>query len=80
MLNQRVQTDADKSAGHAAAHSVWENVFYPFTFPITIGPGCIPVAITLSAYSHKSTVLQTGLAQAGFVLGIIAVSFMFVSR
>jgi multiple antibiotic resistance protein len=55
---------------------LWENVFYPFTFPITIGPGCIAVAITLSAHSHRSTVLQTGLTQAGFVIGIIAVSLL----
>jgi multiple antibiotic resistance protein len=74
MLNQRDQVDADKTATQMEPQNLWQSVFYPFTFPITVGPGCIAVAITLSAHSHKDTVLQTSLAQAGFIVGILAVS------
>lgn len=76
MLNQRDHGDADKTATHTEPASLWQSVFYPFTFPITIGPGCIAVAITLSAHSHRDTVVQTGLTQAGFVVGILAVSLL----
>lgn len=74
MLNQHDQIDADKTATQTGQQSLWQRVFYPFTFPITIGPGCIAVAITLSAHSHRDTVLQTSLTQAGFIVGILAVS------
>ena len=29
---------------------ILENAFYPFTLPITVGPGSISVAITLGAH------------------------------
>jgi multiple antibiotic resistance protein len=76
MLNQRDQVDADKTATQTEPAGLWQSAFYPFTFPITIGPGCIAVAITLSAHSHRDTVLGTGLTQAGFVVGILAVSVL----
>jgi len=31
--------------------SLEQRVFYPFTFPITAGPGCIVVMVTLSAHA-----------------------------
>jgi multiple antibiotic resistance protein len=49
-------------------------LFYPFTFPLTVGPGCVAVAITLSAHTSREHVLATVAAQlAGFV-GILAVA------
>jgi multiple antibiotic resistance protein len=34
----------------AAEEKILENAFYPFTLPITVGPGSISVAITLGAH------------------------------
>ena len=76
MLNKQDSAeDHDKStAVICESSSLWSRVFYPFTFPITVGPGCVAVAITLSAHSQKSDVIGTALAQTGDVIGILAVS------
>jgi len=76
MLNQQDSAeDRDKSsAAVGESPSLWGRVFYPFTFPITVGPGCVAVAITLSAHSQRSDMLGTALTQTGDIIGILAVS------
>ena len=75
MLNSQDSAEEhDKSnAVVSESSSVWSRVFYPFTFPITVGPGCVAVAITLSAHSQREDMLGTALIQAGDILGIVAV-------
>ena len=51
-----------------------EKAFYPFTFPITAGPGCIVVMLTLSVHATQSTVSQTILAHVGLFLAVIVLS------
>ena len=52
------------------------SVFYPFTFPLTIGPGSIAVALTLSAHTSRDHVLATAMAQVGAAVGIVAAAFV----
>ena len=49
-------------------------LFYPFTFPLTVGPGCVAVAITLSAHTSREHLVATAAAQLGSVIGILAVA------
>jgi multiple antibiotic resistance protein len=76
MLNKQDSAEEhDKtSAIIPESSSIWSRVFYPFTFPITVGPGCVAVAITLSAHSQSDDMLSTALIQTGDIIGIIAVS------
>ena len=78
MLNQQDSAEEhDKSSvAVSESSSLWSRVFYPFTFPITVGPGCVAVAITLSAHSQKSDELGTALVQAGDIIGIGIVSLL----
>lgn len=78
MLNQQDSAeDRDKtSAVVSESSSLWSRVFYPFTFPITVGPGCVAVAITLSAHSQREDMLSTALTQTGDVIGIIGVCML----
>jgi multiple antibiotic resistance protein len=48
--------------------------FYPFTFPLTVGPGCIAVAITLSAHTSRVHPMDTVASQLGAFVGIVAVA------
>jgi multiple antibiotic resistance protein len=48
--------------------------FYPFTFPITAGPGCIVVMLTLSIHAKQPTFTQTILAYAGLFIAAIFLS------
>jgi multiple antibiotic resistance protein len=55
--------------------SIEQQVFYPLTFPVTVGPGCIVVMLTLSAHaSVKSSVLQNVMAHLGISLALVALS------
>ena len=49
-------------------------VFYPFTFPITAGPGCIVVMVTLSAHASVKGILAAAFAHAGIALAVVLLS------
>ena len=51
-------------------------VFYPFTFPVTAGPGCIVVMLTLSAHASRSRILENVYAHVGIVLAVVALSIL----
>jgi multiple antibiotic resistance protein len=49
-----------------------EKAFYPYTFPITAGPGCIVVMLTLSVHATQPTIPDTVLAYVGlFIAGVV---------
>ena len=54
--------------------SLKSKAFYPFTFPITAGPGCIVVMLTLSVHARQPDITQTLLAYAGLLAAIILLS------
>jgi multiple antibiotic resistance protein len=51
-----------------------DKAFYPFTFPITAGPGCIVVMLTLSVHATQSSVTDTVLAHVGLFIAAIVLS------
>jgi multiple antibiotic resistance protein len=57
-----------------ALGSLQQKVFYPFTFPLTAGPGCIVVLVTLSAHASVKGALNDLAAHAGIVLAILVLS------
>jgi multiple antibiotic resistance protein len=48
-----------------------QKVFYPFTFPLTAGPGCIVVMLTLAAHTPQRPIHDNLLAHAGLMLAIL---------
>ena len=48
--------------------------FYPFTFPITAGPGCIVVMLTLSAHIDQHTIVNSVFAHVGLFLAVLLLS------
>ena len=58
----------------AVLESLDKQIFYPFTFPITAGPGCIVVVVTLSARASSKGLLTDLTAHAGMVLAIVLLS------
>ena len=76
LLNQQdaptspAQTDAAGTSSEAAE----EKVFYPLTFPITIGPGCIVVMLTLSAHASVKSIVDDVIAHLGVFGAVIALS------
>jgi multiple antibiotic resistance protein len=54
--------------------SLEQKVFYPFTFPITAGPGCIVIMVTLSAHASGKAFLPTVMAHAGIAIAVVLLS------
>ena len=50
------------------------NAFFPFTFPITAGPGCIVVMITLSAHASTGGIESAAAAHAGILAAVVLLS------
>jgi multiple antibiotic resistance protein len=58
----------------AEINDLQEKAFYPFTFPITAGPGSIVVMLTLSVHAHQPTLAHTIIAHLGLFLSAIVLS------
>lgn len=65
-MQAAAQLQADEIAG-----SLNQKTFYPFTFPITAGPGCIVVMLTLAAHTPQRPIKDNLFAHAGIVLAIL---------
>ena len=84
LLNQKDSTPSQEKTDAADAavpaitrdeiNRLQEKAFYPFTFPITAGPGCIVVMLTLSVHANHPTVSQTIIAHLGLFLAAIVLS------
>ncbi len=73
LLNKQDPEVNTSSPVATSPESLRDKIFYPFTFPITAGPGCIVVALTLSAHAYKPSLLETGLAHIGLLLGTVLI-------
>ena len=54
--------------------SLKSKAFYPFTFPITAGPGCIVVMLTLSVHASQPSISDTILARVGLFIAAVVLS------
>ena len=49
-------------------------IFYPFTFPVTAGPGTLVVMLTLSAHASMKRLAGSAATHAGIVLAVVILS------
>ena len=71
LLNEPDEADAKHPAAPLADSSILQGkVFYPFTFPLTAGPGVLVVTLTLSAHASKGRVLEAVLSHLGVLAGM----------
>ncbi|MHB1617554.1 MAG: MarC family protein [Metallibacterium sp.] len=61
--------EAAPTPGVSDEEAVLERAFYPYTFPLTVGPGTIVVVLTLSAQATRPGWPATLLAHLGILLG-----------
>jgi len=57
-------------------HDFEEKVFYPFTFPITSGPGALVALITVTAHNSSHTLTRNVLSHVGVFLAIVVLSLL----
>jgi multiple antibiotic resistance protein len=53
-----------------------ERIFYPFTFPITSGPGTLVGVLTLTAHISDKTLATNILGHAGVFLAVVLISVL----
>lgn len=70
LLNEREEGSREGvSAAVTDDRSLDDKTFYPFSFPITAGPGTLVVMLTLSAHATQRTLLRTVVAHSGIIAG-----------
>jgi len=81
LLNQPDSTPSPEKTEAAAPavtpaeiNSLQQKAFYPFTFPITAGPGCIVVMLTLSVHNEQNTLEDKVLAHVGLFIAVLVLS------
>lgn len=82
VLNQPDADDAKQAANvqiaatEDDAQQRWgAKTFYPLMFPITAGPGCLVVMLTLSAHTmEEGNLAETVLARVGLLLAVVLLS------
>ena len=52
---------------------ILSQAFYPLTMPLTVGPGCIAVALTLGSNIHEERHLQLIVSALAAVIGILLI-------
>ena len=71
LLNKKDAPDPqDTQPAPADFSALRGKIFYPFTFPITAGPGVLVVMLTLSAHASKGAPLDILFAQLGVLTGM----------
>lgn len=73
LLNRQDPEPSGSAALPASLSKLHEKVFYPLTFPITAGPGCIVVALTLSAHASKPSLADSAFAHLGLLIGTVLI-------
>ena len=72
LLNNKSEAPGQKDAEppHQAISALQRMVFYPFTFPVTAGPGVLVVMLTLSAHASKGSIMHMVVSQLGILSGM----------
>jgi len=76
LLNQQDPEDRAEppEVDGSSLRSLERKVFYPFTFPLTAGPGCIVVMVTLSAHASLKGIVPSLTAHAGIAIAVVLLS------
>jgi multiple antibiotic resistance protein len=76
LLNDKDEGKAAKQTAAAASGGgeLEDKIFYPLTFPVTAGPGCIVVTLTLSAHASNAGVVANVLGHVGIAIAVLALS------
>jgi len=71
LLNQKEGSKSETEDSLQNVHlSVETKAFYPYTFPLTIGPGGLAVVLTFSAHLDRESRLLITLEQGAAIIGI----------
>jgi multiple antibiotic resistance protein len=74
--SDKMKETAGASATSDSASTKWSTkTFYPLMFPITAGPGCLVVMLTLSAHAGM-TLTESVLARVGLMIAVLILAVL----
>jgi multiple antibiotic resistance protein len=74
LLNQQGAAAHQQEKADQAPESdekLYQQTFYPLTFPVTAGPGCIVIMLTLTAHASTHGLVPNLLAHLGILIAVI---------
>jgi multiple antibiotic resistance protein len=74
LLNQQGAAAHQQEKAEQAPMSdekLYQQTFYPLTFPVTAGPGCIVIMLTLTAHASTHSLIPNLLAHLGILIAVI---------
>jgi multiple antibiotic resistance protein len=74
--NSKNKEDECGSQDETDSSRLEEGVFYPFTFPITSGPGTLVALLTLTAHITNRALTQNILAHLGVFIAVVVISVL----
>ncbi len=78
LLNQKeVEIKSQEDTKIHQAPSSSSGIFYPYCFPVSIGPGCMAVAMTLSAHVPRSSLWEIGASDFWGLCGFAAACIVY---
>ena len=72
IVDQRENASEQRTSPTRDEGTLEEKIFFPLTFPISAGPACIVVTLTLSAHASRPELASNVLAHIGIALAIVA--------
>jgi multiple antibiotic resistance protein len=69
--NQDDRSEKQSSVDSSNSTPLADKIFYPLTFPVTAGPGCIVVTVTLSAHAAQGNVIGDVISHLGIAAAIV---------
>jgi multiple antibiotic resistance protein len=77
LLSQPDAPETEKASGHSSSlEELDAKAFYPFTFPLTAGPGAVVVTLTLAAHAEQPTTIDSIVSQMGLFLAVVVLCVM----
>jgi multiple antibiotic resistance protein len=74
--SSRNKREESEEADAAQEHNFEDEAFYPFTFPITSGPGTLVALITVTAHNSSHELSKNILSHLGVFLAIVVLSLL----
>lgn len=75
LLNQQGaeehQQEKQDQAAPCDIDGLYQQTFYPLTFPVTAGPGCIVIMLTLTAHASSHRLVPDLVAHLGILIAVI---------
>jgi multiple antibiotic resistance protein len=74
--SSRIKQEETETSPEQDTRRFEEGIFYPFTFPITSGPGTLVGLLTLTAHISNRVVTQNILSHIGIFLAVVVISLL----